>query len=147
MLVQFQTILVGVDDSPDALVAFESAIDLAKTNHAQLVIASILENEDMNVYQALNKDYIHGERQALEQHLNEYVKKAKDAGVENVRAIIGEGDPGKTIIEEIIPMTHPDLLVIGAKAQKGIAKHFGSQAAYMAKYAGISVLIIREDAE
>jgi nucleotide-binding universal stress UspA family protein len=34
-------------------------------------------------------------------------------------------------------------LIIGSIAKKGIARHFGSQAAYMAKYAPISVLVIR----
>lgn len=146
MQATFHTILVGVDDSPDALLAFQYAIAMAKMNQAQLIIASVLESGEMNVYQALDKDYVHGERHALEAHLNDYVRQAKASSLTEVRAMVSEGDPGKTILEEIIPLVHPDLLIIGAKAQKGLAKHFGSQAAYMAKYADISVLIIRADA-
>ena len=43
----------------------------------------------------------------------------------------------------MIPAVKPDLLIVGARSKQGIAKHFGSQAAYMAKYAPISVLVVR----
>ncbi|MDO4671196.1 MAG: universal stress protein [Aerococcus sp.] len=144
MTLSFHSILVGVDDSPDALFAFRTAIDIAKESQAKLTIVSVLESDTMNVYQALDKDYIHGERAALEKHLKDYVQTAKDAGIYHVQAVVGEGDPGKTIARDIIPALNPDLLVIGAKAQNGVAKYFGSQAAYMAQYAGISVFIARD---
>ena len=70
MATKFNRILVGVDDSADALLAFDYAIHQAKQDGAELVIISILENDEMNVYQALSKDYIHGERQELEQHID-----------------------------------------------------------------------------
>ncbi|WP_179394176.1 universal stress protein [Lacticaseibacillus absianus] len=141
---EFKKILVGVDDSADALAAFQYAIHRAKADGAELIIASILESDEMNVYQAMTKDYVHGERDALERHLNEYCQLAKQAGIASVRAIIGEGDPGETIVKVIIPKVQPDLLIIGAEAKKGLAKHFGSQATYMVKHANISVLVVRE---
>ncbi|MFB9768681.1 universal stress protein [Lactiplantibacillus modestisalitolerans] len=143
MSTKFKRILVGVDDSADALLAFDYAIHQAKQDNAELIITSILESDDMNVFQALSKDYVHGERHDLEQHLLKYQQQAQSAGVEKVRTMIAEGEPGETIVKEIIPHVQPDLLIIGSLAKKGIAKHFGSQAAYMAKYAPISVLVIR----
>ncbi|WP_262315775.1 universal stress protein [Lacticaseibacillus parakribbianus] len=144
MAEDYTKILVGVDDSADALAAFRYAIHRAKADAAELIITSILESGEMNVYQALSKDYVHGERAELEAHLNAYVELAEKAGIAKVRAIIGEGDAGETIIKTIIPEVQPDLLIIGAESKKGLARHFGSQAAYMAKYADISVLIVRE---
>ncbi|WP_225048496.1 universal stress protein [Lacticaseibacillus kribbianus] len=144
MAKDYQKILVGVDDSADALAAFRYAIHRAKADGAELVITGILESGEMNIYQALSKDYVHGERAELEAHLNDYVGLAQKAGIAKVYAVIGEGDAGETIIKTIIPQVQPDLLIIGAEAKKGLARHFGSQAAYMAKYADISVLIVRE---
>ncbi|WP_432749481.1 universal stress protein [Pediococcus pentosaceus] len=143
MTFDVKRILVGVDDSEDAVLAFDYAINLAKKSGSELVIVSVLESDEMNVFQALDKDFIHGERAELEQHILKYQKKAQDAGVQNVKCVVTEGDPGETIVEEVIPAAQPDLLVVGAESKKGLARHFGSQAAYMAKYAPITVTVVR----
>lgn len=140
----FSKFLVAVDDSADALAAFRYALHRAKSDHASLIITSILESDDYSVYEALDKDYVHGEAKALEEHVQKYCALATQAGIQDVRAVIGEGDPGETIVKQLIPQYDPDLLIIGAEAKKGIKRHFGSQAAYMAKYAPISVLVVRE---
>ncbi|MGR3741880.1 universal stress protein [Companilactobacillus sp. DQM5] len=143
MVMEIKKILVGVDDSSDALLAFDHAIKEAKEHNAELIIASVLENGEMNIYQVMDVDYIHGERKELEKHMEEYVKKAKNAGVKDVRTVIGEGQAGEVIVKEIIPKVQPDVLIVGSLAKKGINKYFGSQAAYMAKYSPISVMVIR----
>lgn len=96
----------------------------------------------MNIYQALDDDYIHGEKSELENHLLAYKETAKKAGVKRIQTVIAEGDPGKTIVSEVIPQVNPDLLIIGSFDKTGISKPFGSQAAYMAKYAPVPVLVM-----
>ncbi|ETY73379.1 universal stress protein [Lactiplantibacillus fabifermentans] len=140
---EFKHILVGVDDSDDAQLAFRYAINRAKTDGAKLTIVSILEQDNMNVYEAMNKDYVHGQRSDLEAHVLQYEKLAKDVGVQDVTTVVDEGKPGETIVKEIIPAIKPDLLVIGSIAKHGVRRYFGSQAAYMAKYSPISVLVVR----
>ncbi|MDT6981421.1 universal stress protein [Levilactobacillus zymae] len=143
MATKFNRILVGVDDSADALLAFEYALHQAKRDDAELYIVSVLESDDMSVYEALSKDYVHGERQALEQHIQDYQQQAQKAGLTKVHALVADGGPGETIVKDVIPHVQPDLLIIGSEAKKGVRRHFGSQAAYMAKYSPISVLVIR----
>lgn len=143
MATTFKRILVGVDDSKDALLAFETAIQLAKRDAAELIIISVLENEQLSIYQTLDSDFIHGEYDDLEVHLRQYPKQAQAAGVTDVRMMITEGEPGESIIKDVIPDVKPDLLVIGSLAKKGVSRYFGSQAAYMAKYAPITVLVVR----
>ena len=139
----FKRILVGVDDSADAQLAFKYAVRRAAKDGATLIITSILESDDMNVYQALTKDYVHGEHDELVAHVQGYKKIAEDGGVENVEVIVDAGDPGETIVKNVIPEVSADLLIIGSLSKKGIRKYFGSQAAYMAKYSPISVMILR----
>lgn len=141
--IYFKNILVAVDDSEDAIQAFKYAIHRAKKDDVGLAIVSILEDDEMNVFQALNTDYVHGQREDLEKHLEEYRKIALDSGVKDVTTIVASGDPGETIVKEVIPHVKPDLLIVGSKSKTGFTKRFGSQAAYMAKYAPISVLVIR----
>jgi len=140
----FKRILVGVDDSEDAQLAFRYAIREARSEDATLIITSILEHEDMNVYEALNKDFIHGKRDELSEHIAKYRDLALRAGVKNVEMVIDEGEAGETIVKNVIPATDADLLIIGSLSKTGIRKYFGSQAAYMAKYSPISVMVVRE---
>ncbi|MCD2256515.1 universal stress protein [Agrilactobacillus fermenti] len=139
----FDRILVGVDDSDDSQLAFRYALNRAKEDDAILFICSILESQEMNVFQALSKDYVHGEREELEQHLNDYRKLAEDFGIDRVHTVVDEGEAGETIVKSVIPHIEPDVLIIGSKSKKGLSRRFGSQAAYMAKYAPISVFVIR----
>jgi nucleotide-binding universal stress UspA family protein len=140
---EFKHILVGVDDSDDAQLAFRYAINRAKSDGAKLTIVSILEQDNMNVYEAMSKDFIHGQRSDLEAHVQQYQKLAEQFGIKDVATVVDEGDPGETIVKDIIPALKPDLLVIGSISKKGVRKYFGSQAAYMAKHAPISVLVVR----
>lgn len=141
--VYFKNILVAVDDSEDAILAFKYAIHRAIKDDIGMTIVSILENDDLTIYQALSKDFVHGKKEELEAHLQEYKNIAEQAGVKEVRVAIASGDPGETIVNEVIPHVKPDLLIIGSKSKDGFSKHFGSQAAYMAKYSPISVLVVR----
>ncbi len=140
---KFHKLLVGVDDSHDALLAFYYAVRYAAENDAELYIVSVLESNEMNVYQALDDDYVHGERSELEKHIQDFKDQATESGVKKVTSLIAEGDAGKTIVKDVIPHVQPDLLVIGSFDKPGIARRFGSQAAYMSKYAPCSVLVIR----
>lgn len=140
---KFKRILVGVDDSPDAQLAFRYAISEARLSGASLVIASVLESDNVNVFQALNKDFVHGERKDLAEHLNQYRELALRAGVKTIDTVVEEGDPGEVIVKTIIPAVHADLLIVGSLSKTGVRKYFGSQAAYMAKYSPISVMVVR----
>ena len=88
----FNRVLVGVDDSADAQLAFRYAMRRCIKDNSTMIITSILENDEMNVYQALTKDYVHGERKELEDHIKEYRQVALDAGVKRVEMFVAEGD-------------------------------------------------------
>ncbi|WP_461239948.1 universal stress protein [Paucilactobacillus sp. N302-9] len=144
---EFHKILVGVDDAPDARAAFNYAVDKAKRDGSEIGIVSVLETGDVNVYQALTKDYIHSTHEQLEARVNEYVEAAIAYGIDpqKITAIIDEGaKPAERIINHVLPEFHADLLVVGSVGKSDSRKLFGSQASYMAKNAGISVTIIRD---
>lgn len=143
----FDRILVGVDDAPDAKMAFDYAVDKAKRDGSELGIVSVLETNTINVYEALNKDFVHGSRDELDARINEYIQAAIDYGVDpkKITKIIDEGSkPAERIVNHVLPEFHPDLLVIGSIGKVDSRKLVGSQAAYMAKNANISVTIVRK---
>lgn len=134
---KFSKIMVGVEESPDALKAFHYAIQKAKEEQAELVIVSILEEKEINVYQSLDKNYWQEQLAKLEKQTEKYQQEALANGIDKVSVIVNEGNPG------LIPLNKPDLLIIGSKSTSKLKSFFGSQAAYMARYAPISVMIIR----
>ena len=143
---KFKKILVGVDDAPDARAAFSYAVDKAKRDGSELGIVSILETDRVNVYQILDKDYVHSSEDELRQRVNEYVQAAIDYGVdpEKITAIVDRGErPAERICNHVIPAFQPDLLVVGSIGKKGNRKAVGSQGSYMARHAGTSVFVIR----
>ncbi|AQL53187.1 universal stress protein [Enterococcus faecalis] len=140
---KFSKIMVGVEESPDALKAFHYAIQKAKEEQAELVIVSILEEKEINVYQSLDKNYWQEQLAKLEKQTEKYQQEALTNGIDKVSVIVNEGNPGELIINKLIPLNKPDLLIIGSKSTSKLKSFFGSQAAYMARYAPISVMIIR----
>ncbi|MGM0169349.1 hypothetical protein IGI39_003665 [Enterococcus sp. AZ135] len=139
----FKKIMVGVDESPDALKAFRYAIQEARHEMAELIIVSVLEEKNINVYQSLDRSYWEKEMNELKERCEKYKKEALEHGVVHVTTIVNEGNPGELIVNKFIPLNQPDLLVIGARSTSRIRDFFGSQAAYMARYAKISTIIIR----
>ncbi|KRM55443.1 universal stress protein [Lacticaseibacillus sharpeae] len=136
-------ILVGVDRDDDAQKAFAYALRRAVRDDAKLTIVSVLETSSFNIYESMSKGHIERERMELSHQIANYVQMAKDAGVQEVDSIVGEGDPDDVILEDVIPRIKPDLLIIGAETKQGMARHFGSNANKIAKYAPISVMIVR----
>ncbi|KRN90566.1 universal stress protein [Ligilactobacillus ceti] len=136
-------ILVGVTPNDDAQVAFDVAIERAKELGATLVITSILDLDELNVYEVLSEDYLKKHQAALEEQVQKYSTLAREQGVKHVEAVVGQGKPGEVIVKEILPAANIDLIMVGSATKTGLKKHFGSQAAYIAKYAPVSVLVIR----
>ncbi|WP_371862020.1 universal stress protein, partial [Pediococcus pentosaceus] len=125
---RFSKILVGVDDSPDAQLAFRFAMNRAKQDDSELDLVTVIEENDINIYQALDKNFITQKRTELEKHLQNYRKIALEFGIKKVQTYIAEGEAGETIVKNVIPSVDPDLLVIGSSSKTGMAKYFGSQA-------------------
>ncbi|MRB67668.1 universal stress protein, partial [Bacillus thuringiensis] len=64
-------------------------------------------------------------------------------GIDKVSVIVSEGNPGELIINKLIPLNKPDLLIIGSKSTSKLKSFFSTQPPYIARYAPISVMIIR----
>lgn len=143
VLEKFQCMLVGVDDSENAQKAFKYAVDRAYQEGAKLIICTILEINEMNVYEVMDDTHMTQQRKNLIHQLEEYRKYAAAHGVKEIELMSEEGDPAEKIINAILPNTQADLLVIGSRAHHGIQGYFGTSASYIAKHSPISVMIIK----
>ncbi|CAK1238444.1 Nucleotide-binding universal stress protein [Fructobacillus cardui] len=141
----FKTILVGVDESEQGYHALSNAIHQAREDDAQLIIATILEMGDLSTISALHLDFIKEKRQELESNLAKYRDYALSKGLKNVKVVFDDGiKAGEILNDEIAPQVGADLIVVGAHSHEGFFESIGSQAAYIARNAKISVLIVKD---
>ncbi|KRM99881.1 universal stress protein [Loigolactobacillus rennini] len=141
----FRRLLVAVDedDSTSSIRAFNYAVTLAKAYRIPLAIVTILETSDLNVYDSLSPDVLAKRRSEVLAKVNQYADKAKKFGVADVTSLIGEGRPGRVIVDQVIPEWQPDLLVVGSETTEKSRIFIGSQASYMAQNAPCSVIVVR----
>ena len=140
----FKHVLAAVDPSPQGQMALQNAIHQAKEDTAKLTLVSIFEQGDMSAFDALNLDAVESEQDLLLRALAKWQKVAEDQGVKNVKTVYAEGNKvGEVIVNDIIPQVKPDLIVMGAHSKEVESRWFGSQSGYVAKYAPVSVLVVR----
>ncbi len=150
-------ILVAIDRSQRNKFIFDSAVSLAKTIDATLMLVHVL-SEDEAGYPVLptyayypmldDRDY-----EAYQKKLAQYkqwgidflqnlTEKATEAGVETEYTQL-TGHPGRTICE-LAHNWEADLILIGSRGLKGLKEMFlGSVSNYVTHHAPCSVLIVR----
>lgn len=140
----FKTVLVGVDESEQGYVALANAIHQANEDNAKLVIASILELGDLSTFDAMSIPVIRDKEAKLQINLDRYKEYATSKCVAKVETIVGNGSKaGSVLVQDLIPETNADLIIIGAHSKDGFLDYLGSQAVYVARNAKISSMIAR----
>ena len=153
-------ILVAVDCQGNNNLVFESAVSLAKSTDASLMLLYVISEHTVNdmllptyayyPYPMLDED----DRNVYKEKLEEYQKigidflqtlanKATAAGIttEYTQLI---GNPGRTICE-LASTWEADLILVGSRGLKGLKEMFlGSVSNYVTHHARCSVLIVRD---
>lgn len=142
----FRRILITIDedDRPSTSRAFRFALTLAHDYQAHLGIASVLESNDISIYESLMPAKLNEKREHLKTIVQEYAAKAEAFGVKHVRPIIAEGgDVDDVILQKIVPDFQPDLIVCGADVDFASHGHPGAISLRLTKKADVSVIVIR----
>lgn len=142
---QFKDILVGVDESEQGYFALTNAVHQAREDDANLIIATVLELGDLSTMQAMNLSVIKEKRAELEANLQRYQDYAQKQGVKNVQVRFADGGKaGDVLVNDVAPAVHADLIVVGAHSHPDFWDSLGSQAAYIARYAKVSTMVVRK---
>jgi Universal stress protein UspA and related nucleotide-binding proteins len=135
---------VDEDDHESTTRAFRFAITLAHDYDASLGIVSVMENEDINIFDSLTPSKLKEKRNDLKRIVQGYVDQAEDNGLTKVEPLVYEdGDVDDVILERVIPDFKPDLIVTGADTQFPHSKITGAIGPRLAKRAPVSVIVVR----
>ena len=147
----YQKILVGIDGSKQADMAFDKAVETAKLNKAQLYLLSVINGEKIpsggpNGYSLVDRSIYPPAIDTMEKRLDEYKKKAQAAGITNVVTEVKVGNAKLELAENYPKNNGIDLIVIGATGLNMIGRLIvGSTAAYTIREAPCDVTVVKTD--
>lgn len=148
MLQQYQKIMVAVDGSNEAELAFQKAVSIAKRNEASLLLVHVIDTrafQDVNSFDSMLADQA---TELAKQSLSDYSENAKKSGVEQVETVIEYGSPKLIVAKQIPQDKDVDLIILGATGLNAVERLFiGSVSEYVTRNASCDVLIVRTDVE
>lgn len=145
MAQRYQNVMVAIDGSKEADLAFVKGVYTALRNESKLTIAHVIDTRalqsvstfDAEVYEELQVD--------AESMMKEYEKRAKDAGLTDIHIVIEMGNP-KTLLARTIPdAENVDLILVGATGLNAFERLLvGSSSEYILRHAKVDLLVVRE---
>lgn len=146
----YKNVLIGLDGSDEASAAFERAVKVAKAEGATLHIAHVVDTQSLTTidqYAPYNVSITDAQNYG-EKLVDEYIEKAKAAGLENVKKVLESGSPKRDIPGKIAEDHNIDLIVVGATGLNAIERFLiGSVSENIVRRASCDVLIVREQTE
>lgn len=148
MLQQYQHILVAIDGSYEAELAFKKAIAVAKRNDAELYLVHIVDTRAFQNVSSFDSAMVEQVTASAKKTMEEYKQTAINEGVKKINYSIEYGAP-KTIIARDVPkQRNIDLIMIGATGLNAVERLLiGSVTEYVTRQAPCDVLVVRTDLE
>lgn len=150
MTLKYSHILAAVDGSPQAELAYRKSVNIALRNQAVLNLVTIVDNRSFGMVEAYDRQSAKRAHLKARELLEKYKKKAEEAGVKTVNAIVKYGVAKQMIPRDIAEQTNADLIICGATGMTGAERIImGSISQSIVRYAKCDVLVVRtaEDAE
>ncbi|SDB94416.1 Nucleotide-binding universal stress protein, UspA family [Pelagirhabdus alkalitolerans] len=141
---QYKKIVVAVDGSHASLKAFKKAIEVAKRNAGDLVIAHVVDTKTISTAETYDQSMINRSESYASKLLSDYKDEALHAGVKNVETHIDYGSPKVRIPKYVAKMFHADLIMCGATGLNAVERFLiGSVSENIVRYAPCDVLVVR----
>jgi nucleotide-binding universal stress UspA family protein len=141
----YQNIVVAVDGSQQAELAFRKSMDVAKRNiGSTLHILHVIDTSVATSIDMLYDNMVELVRKHGEVLLEGYKTQANEAGVENVNTIMTKGVPKTVLTKKLSEIVEADLIICGATGLNAIEQIFiGSNTEAIVRHAKCDVLIVR----
>ncbi|MEY8442547.1 universal stress protein [Lactobacillaceae bacterium 24-114] len=148
MAQQYKHILVPVDGSEEAELAFKKAVAVTKRNgeDTELRLLHVVDTRAFQNISSFDSSMVEQVTETAKKTLDKYIDYAKEKGVKNVSYSIEYGAP-KTIIARDVPKEiDADLIMIGATGLNAVERILiGSVTEYVTRMAICDVLVVRTD--
>lgn len=148
MFHEYEKILVPIDGSKEAKLAFDKAIEVAKRNHAKLLLAHVIDTRSLQTPTGFEGNFSDEIRKQAENLFAEYVEVAKAHNFTDVETVLEYGSPKVVISKQLTKDYGIDLIMMGATGLNAVERLFiGSVSEYVIRNASCDVLVVRTDLE
>lgn len=146
----YEKILVPVDGSKEAEMAFHKAMKVAQMNNGHIDVLTVLDTKQFIGLHGgmLNGDVIYQLSEDAQKYLNELKDEAVKNGMsaDNVAIHVRFGEPKTVIAQEFVEEYKNDLIMIGSTGMNAVTRLLvGSVSEYVTRNARTDVIIVRTD--
>lgn len=146
MLQQYKKIMVAVDGSAEAELAFQKAVNVAQRNDSELLLAHVIDTRAFQTVSSFDGTLAEQASDMAKQTLATYEESANKEGVTKISTVIEYGSPKSLIAKEIPAKYDVDLILLGATGLNAVERLFiGSVSEYVIRNASCDVLVVRTD--
>ncbi|MFV0560018.1 MAG: universal stress protein [Enterococcus sp.] len=146
MLQQYKKIMVAVDGSAEAELAFQKAVNVAQRNDSELLLAHVIDTRAFQTVSSFDGTLAEQASDMAKQTLATYEENANKEGVTKISTVIEYGSPKSLIAKEIPAKYDVDLILLGATGLNAVERLFiGSVSEYVIRNASCDVLVVRTD--
>ncbi|MCK8606943.1 universal stress protein [Apilactobacillus ozensis] len=146
MLQDYNNILVPIDGSKNAELAFNKALEVAKRNKAHLHLVHVVDERAFQNLSSFDAKMIEEITESSKKTLEKYLKKAKDFGLDDTDYSIEYGSPKVVIAKDVVGKLKIDLIMMGATGLNSVERFLiGSVTSFVTRVAKCDVLIVKTD--
>ena len=146
MLQEYKKIMVAVDGSKEAELAFQKAVNVARRNDSELLLVHVIDTRAFQNISSFDTAMVDQVTETAKKTMEGYVESAKADGVKNIDFTVEYGAPKAVIAKDIPEDQKIDLIVIGATGLNAVERLLiGSVTEYVTRTAPCDVLVVRTD--
>lgn len=146
MMQQYNKIMVAVDGSKEAELAFKKAVSVTQRNQGELLLVHVIDTRAFQTVSSFDGMLAEQATATAKEILNDYCELARKVGVEKVSYVLEYGSPKPLIAKEIPEKNNVDLIMLGATGLNAVERIFiGSISEYVIRTASCDVLVVRTD--
>ncbi|WP_416143694.1 universal stress protein [Planococcus koreensis] len=145
MTLKYHEILVAIDGSKEAEMAFKKSVAIAARNNATLNLVSIIDTS-FGSFEAYGREFADKATASAHELLEQYKKEAETDGVQNVNIVVELGNAKAKIPGELASRLKADLIICGATGVSAAERIFlGSVSERIVRTAKVDVLVVRSE--
>ncbi|TQR18449.1 universal stress protein [Psychrobacillus vulpis] len=146
MSLKYKQILVAVDGSKEAELAFKKSVSIAARNNATLNLINIIDTRSFAAIEAYDRSIAERAQSFAVNLLEGYKKEALAGGVKQVNVVVDYGSPKTMISKDIAKKIEADLIICGATGLNAMERFLiGSVSEYIVRSAACDVLVVRTE--